>query len=136
MLERAPKCKQRTQVGSSNTTDEMKMLRSMKRSKNQISMLNQPNSSDHDGTYQTNDVNIQITSPQESNENDQSIKRRNARNVGRWVTLPTTKIDRKWLTDSNVAGDFDPSFYVPQVGDTVLYVKEVCASLSLLRFVY
>lgn len=49
-------------------------------------------------------------------------RKRNARNVGGWVSPNfSTEIDRRWLQRDKADDEFDISAYVPQVGDTVLY---------------
>jgi hypothetical protein len=48
----------------------------------------------------------------------------NSQNVGGWVS-PTfaEQIDHAWLDRDTPPKPFDPSTYVPQIGDCVLYVN-------------
>lgn len=48
-----------------------------------------------------------------------------AKNVGGWVSpVFSQSIDRSWLESDSPAKKFDPSRYIPQIGDTVLYVQQ------------
>jgi hypothetical protein len=63
-------------------------------------------------------------------------RKRNARNVGGWVSPNfSTEIDRRWLQRDKADDEFDISAYVPQVGDTVLYYPgKLCFQKSQVSF--
>lgn len=70
------------------------------------------------------------TSLPDSRQRQIPIQERSPRNVGGWISPNLAEvIDRSWLENDRPVADIDPSKYVPQVGDVVLYVK-ICVMLS------
>lgn len=122
LLSRAPNSRPAFRRSTRLTSDETRVLKPKKRSNNQITSLSQTTSSDHADSWQGNDATLEVIGLPEINESANSSKRRMSRNVGGWITPSfSSKIDRIWLSKNDNSGlNFDPSFYVPQIGDTVL----------------
>lgn len=62
------------------------------------------------------------SAPNKEQQDQGAVKRRRiARNVGGWISPNFAEVlDRSWLEKDLPEEKFDPSYFVPQVGDTVL----------------
>jgi hypothetical protein len=77
----------------------------------------QQNFSSESDDLDPNEARLEVILPQ-----DESVgERKTARNVGGWQKPAfATLVDRTWIAKNCGGSNFDPSFYVPQVGDLVL----------------